>query len=69
METKPVKITCVVNYFKEEKVNEKSILNIFRIVLEQLNNILKYARAQSADMSFTEPEIHPAQYYRRWRRL
>jgi PAS domain S-box-containing protein len=45
MEVNPVKISCALEHFKEQSVNDKFKLNIFRIVQEQLNNILKHAKA------------------------
>lgn len=45
METNPVKISCAMERFEEYGVNDRFKLNIFRIVQEQLNNILKHARA------------------------
>ena len=40
-----LKIKFALEKFKEESVNEKFRINIYRIVQEQLNNILKHARA------------------------
>ncbi|MEO6546784.1 MAG: PAS domain-containing protein [Ferruginibacter sp.] len=45
MEINPIKIFCSFRYFKEKSVNEKFKLNIFRIVQEQLNNIVKHANS------------------------
>jgi len=45
METHPIKIFCVQDNLIEKHLNDKFKLNIFRIVQEQLNNILKHARA------------------------
>jgi PAS domain S-box-containing protein len=45
MKMTPVKIFCTLESFKEQSVNDKFKLNIFRIVQEHLNNILKHARA------------------------
>jgi PAS domain S-box-containing protein len=45
MEINPVKISCSLDHFNENSVNDKFKLNIFRIVQEQLNNILKHAQA------------------------
>ncbi|MES2430541.1 MAG: PAS domain-containing protein [Bacteroidota bacterium] len=44
-EVNPIKITCALKSFIEESVNDKFKLNIFRIVQEQMNNILKHAKA------------------------
>ena len=45
MEVNPVRITLRLKSFKEKTVNEKLQLTLFRILQEQLNNILKHARA------------------------
>ena len=45
MEVNPVKIFFVVEGFIENSVNDKFKLNVFRIVQEQMNNILKHANA------------------------
>ena len=45
MEINAVKISCVFEHFKEHNVNDKFKLNVFRIVQEQLSNILKHAKA------------------------
>jgi two-component system sensor histidine kinase UhpB len=45
MEVNPVKIVLKVNDSIENSVNDKFKLNIYRIVQEQLNNILKHAKA------------------------
>jgi signal transduction histidine kinase len=45
MEVSTVKITCVLKGFIENSADEKFKLNIFRIVQEGLNNILKHAHA------------------------
>lgn len=54
METNAIKITCVTNCFKDEKVNEKFKLNVFRIVQEQLNNIIKHARAEKVLIALSQ---------------
>jgi PAS domain S-box-containing protein len=46
MEVNPVKISLASDSFEENNVNNKFKLNIFRIVQEQLNNIIKYAKAR-----------------------
>jgi PAS domain S-box-containing protein len=48
MEINPIEISCALKSFKEDSVNDKFKLNIFRIVQEQLNNILKHAKATEA---------------------
>ncbi len=45
MEAYPVKIHCVLDHSLEERMSEKFKLNTFRIFQEQLNNIIKYAKA------------------------
>lgn len=45
MEVNPMKISCSLDSFVEQSVNEKFKLNVYRIVQEQLNNILKHATA------------------------
>ncbi|MCW3094173.1 MAG: domain S-box protein [Ferruginibacter sp.] len=44
MEVNPVKIHCSIKGFKEAGVNEKFKVNVFRIVQEQLNNIIKHSK-------------------------
>ena len=45
MEVNPIRIKCGFKGFTENSVNDKFKLNIFRIVQEQLNNVLKHSRA------------------------
>ena len=45
MEVNSVKIVFNVKYFIENSVNDKFKLNIYRIIQEQLNNIVKHAKA------------------------
>jgi len=45
MEVNNIRITCALTGFIESSANEKFKLNIFRIVQEGLNNILKHAHA------------------------
>jgi PAS domain S-box-containing protein len=45
MEVYPVKIHCLLDRTIEETMSEKLKLNLFRILQEQLNNILKHASA------------------------
>ncbi|HMC85816.1 MAG TPA: ATP-binding protein [Chitinophagaceae bacterium] len=45
MEINPLKITLRLKSFKEETVDEKLQLALFRILQEQFNNILKHAKA------------------------
>ena len=46
MHVNPIIIKLVVDGFDQEILNEKFKLNIFRIVQEQINNILKHAHAK-----------------------
>ena len=43
----PVKISFISNHFNDELFEDKFKLNIFRIVQEQINNILKHAQAKN----------------------
>lgn len=45
MQVNLISITCDMKSFNEERVNDKFKLNIFRIVQEQLKNILTHAQA------------------------
>jgi PAS domain S-box-containing protein len=45
MEASPVKIHCVLRPFLEKSMSDKFKMNAFRIVQEQLTNILKHANA------------------------
>ena len=46
MEVYPVNITCTSGNFKEQHVSHKFKMNIYRIVQEQINNIIKHAEAK-----------------------
>ena len=54
MEVSPVKITCSLKSFSENSVNDKFKLNVYRIVQEQLNNILKHAKASEVKISLLQ---------------
>ena len=54
MEVNPVKISCSLKSFIEQSVNDKFKLNVFRIVQEQLNNILKHAKATAVTISLSQ---------------
>ena len=54
MEVNPVKINCVLKTFKEDSVDDKFKLNAFRIVQEQLNNILKHAKATKVIITLSQ---------------
>jgi PAS domain S-box-containing protein len=56
MEACPVKIHCVLQPSLETSMSEKFKMNAFRIVQEQLTNILKHARA--TDISIVMSEIN-----------
>src|SRR5688500_1888846 len=55
-EVSSIKISCSLKTFKENRVNEKFKLNIFRIVQEQLNNILKHSQATEASINLLQDE-------------
>lgn len=54
MEVDQVKITCTLKGFKEDMLNNKFKLNLFRIVQEQINNILKHAKATTVKITLTQ---------------
>ncbi len=54
MEANLVKISCALDSFIENSVNDKFKLNVFRIVQEQLNNILKHAKATEVTISLSQ---------------
>lgn len=54
MEVKPLKITCSLDSFIENTVNDKFKLNVYRIIQEQLNNILKHANATDVAISLAQ---------------
>jgi PAS domain S-box-containing protein len=54
MEVNPVKISCALESFIEHSVSNKFKVNVFRIVQEQLNNILKHAKATKVAISFLQ---------------
>ena len=54
MEVCTLKISCFLKSFQENSVDEKFKLNIFRIIQEQLNNILKHARATKVTISLLQ---------------
>ena len=49
----PIKILFQVEGIKEEDLDDKLQLNIYRIVQEQLNNILKHAKATTASIAIS----------------
>lgn len=54
MEVNPVKISCAFEDFTESSLNDKFKLNVYRIVQEQLNNILKHAKATEVDIHLSQ---------------
>ena len=50
----PVKISCKVSAFIEDGINNRFKLNLFRIVQEHLNNILKHAKATTIGIELTQ---------------
>jgi len=54
MQANPVTISWGCAHFKEDSVNDKFKLNVYRIVQEQLNNILKHARASRITISLLQ---------------
>jgi PAS domain S-box-containing protein len=54
MQVNAVKISCFLDVLIEDTVNDKFKLNVFRIVQEQLNNILKHAQAQKIGINFSQ---------------
>jgi len=56
MDANPIKITCILDSFKENTVHNKFKLNVYRIVQEQLNNILKHAAATEASICLLQDE-------------
>jgi PAS domain S-box-containing protein len=54
MEVSPFRISCELKSFKENSVNNKFKLNVFRIVQEQLNNISKHANATKVMISLIQ---------------
>ncbi|MFI5131375.1 MAG: PAS domain-containing protein [Chitinophagales bacterium] len=53
MEIYPIKIACKDNLI-ETRLNEKFKMNIFRILQEQLNNILKHAKATAVNITLSQ---------------
>jgi PAS domain S-box-containing protein len=59
MEVHHVKISCLLDVLIEEILNDKLKLNTFRIVQEQLNNIIKHAQAKNVtiDLSLSKRTV------------
>lgn len=58
MQVQPVKVLFKSEGFDEDNLNEKYKLNVFRIVQEQINNILKHAKAKLIEIKFQEKNNH-----------
>ena len=54
MEVNPIKISCVLDTLIEDKVSDKFKITVFRIVQEQINNILKHAKATRATIKVSQ---------------
>ncbi|MEI9944561.1 MAG: PAS domain-containing protein [Chitinophagaceae bacterium] len=54
MEVNPVKISCAMESFIEGSVNHKFKLNVFRIVQEHLNNIMKHAQSTKVTLDLSQ---------------
>jgi PAS domain S-box-containing protein len=54
MEVNPIKISSMLESFIEDSVNDKFKLNIYRIIQEQLNNILKHAKATKVTINLSQ---------------
>ena len=54
----PVKILYNDTTFTEENLNQKYKLNLYRIVQEQMNNILKHAKAKTINILFEKKNNH-----------
>ena len=54
MEVSPVNISLATDSFIENSVNDKFKLNVFRIIQEQLNNILKHAEATKVSIKLLQ---------------
>ena len=53
MDVSPVKIHCILDPSLEKPMSDKFKLNAFRIIQEQLNNILKHAKATSIHITMS----------------
>jgi PAS domain S-box-containing protein len=54
MQVNPLKLSCKVSPLIEDRVNDKFKLAVFRIVQEQLNNILKHAQAMTGRIRLSQ---------------
>ena len=58
MQVNPVTINLDAGGLQQETLNEKFKLNVFRIVQEQVNNILKHAQAKQINIIFKQISHH-----------
>ena len=58
MHVNPIIIKLVIDGFDQEILNEKFKLNIFRIVQEQINNILKHSQAKYVNILLQQTNEH-----------
>ena len=56
METYPVKVFCMLDDTMEDKMTHKFKLNTFRILQEQMNNILKHAKATEIHITVSQTD-------------
>jgi PAS domain S-box-containing protein len=56
METCPVQIDYILDDCLEDSINEKFKLNTFRILQEQLNNIVKHAKASNVHITLSKTD-------------
>ena len=54
MEINPVKILCALENIREQSMNDKFKLNLFRIVQEQMSNILTHAKATQVTIGLSQ---------------
>jgi PAS domain S-box-containing protein len=54
MESNRIKLSCIVDPLIENRVNDKFQLAVFRIVQEQLSNVLKHAQASTARIRLSQ---------------
>lgn len=54
MLVQPIEINLQKKNFSEESLNENFKLNLFRIVQEQVNNIMKHSKAEKVDILFQQ---------------
>lgn len=54
MEVSPIRISCALKSFIEDSVNDKFKLNVYRIVQEQLSNILKHSKATEVSICLSQ---------------